>query len=79
MDMVILDVMDDVFYPKEDTLKVSCWYLYWKWVKKFIWVGRWSVVGWWFLCLSRSAQADQSNLQPVKVLWKCVYMYVCMF
>ena len=21
---VILDVMDDVFYPKEDTLKVSC-------------------------------------------------------
>ena len=23
--MVILDVMDDVFYPKEETLKVSCW------------------------------------------------------
>ena len=27
-DRVILDVMDHIFYPKEDTLKVLCLYLY---------------------------------------------------
>ena len=32
-DMVIPDVMNDV-YPKEDTLKISCLYLYWKCVRK---------------------------------------------
>ena len=34
-DRVILDFMDDVFYTKEDTLKVSCWYLYGKCVRKW--------------------------------------------
>ena len=33
-DMVIPDVMNDVFYPKEDTLKISCWYLNQKCVRK---------------------------------------------
>ena len=33
-DTVIPDIMKDVFYPKEDTLKISCWYLNWKCVKK---------------------------------------------
>ena len=33
-DIVIPVVMNDVFfYPKEDTLKISCWYLNYKCVK----------------------------------------------
>ena len=46
-DRVIPDVMNDVFYPKEDTLKISCQYFYWKCfrkagVKK---VGTWRMLG----------------------------------
>ena len=33
-DRVIPDVMNDVFYPKEDTLKILCQYRYWKCVRK---------------------------------------------
>ena len=33
-DMVVPDVMNDVFYPKEDTLKILFWYLNQKCVKK---------------------------------------------
>ena len=33
-DRVIPDVMNDVFYPKEDVLKILCPYLYWKCVRK---------------------------------------------
>ena len=33
-DMVIPDVMNDFFYPKEDTVKALCEYLYYKCVKK---------------------------------------------
>ena len=33
-DMVIPDVINDVFYPKKHTLKILCWCLNWKWVKK---------------------------------------------
>ena len=33
-DRVIPDVLNDVFYSKEDTLKISCRYLYWKGVQK---------------------------------------------
>ena len=33
-DRVIPDVMNDVFYPKEDTLKILCGYLNWKCVRK---------------------------------------------
>ena len=33
-DMAIPEVMNDVFYPKEDTLKMSCPYLYWQCVRK---------------------------------------------
>ena len=48
-DMFILDVIYDVFYPKEDTLKVSSWYLYGKYVRKG--VSRRGVLGghWVFL------------------------------
>ena len=31
-DMVIPDVMNDVFYPKEDILEILCSYLYGKYV-----------------------------------------------
>ena len=34
LEKFILDVMDDIFHPKEDTLKILCWYLNWKCVKK---------------------------------------------
>ena len=34
MDRVIPNVMNNVFYPKEDTLKISCPYIYWKGVRK---------------------------------------------
>ena len=33
-DRVIPDIMIVVFYPKEDTLKILCWYLNWKCVRK---------------------------------------------
>ena len=33
-DRVIPDVMNHVFYPKEDTLKIVCGYLNWKCVRK---------------------------------------------
>ena len=32
-DWVIPDVMNDVFYPKEHTLKIMCCYLNWKCVR----------------------------------------------
>ena len=42
-DRVILDVMDNFFFPNDDTLKVLCWYLYWKCVRKggVLHVGTW--------------------------------------
>ena len=33
-DRVIPDVMNNVFYPKEDSLKILCLYLIWKCVRK---------------------------------------------
>ena len=33
-DVVVPDDMNDVFYPKESTLKILCWNLYWKCVRK---------------------------------------------
>ena len=33
-DLVIPDVIKDVFYPKEDTLEILCPYIYWKCVRK---------------------------------------------
>ena len=35
-DMVILDIMNDVFYPKEDTLNIWCWDLKQKYVMEVV-------------------------------------------
>ena len=50
-DMVVPDVMNDVFYPKEDTLKISCWYLNQKCVRKG--GSRKGVLGWHWGFLTR--------------------------